>query len=389
MTNNVGLTPGPESESHNSAPPQPTDLGPASALRRSIAFLVDVGLVAAFHFTAGGRRWLLAAIFFALYHTVSLAVWGRTLGKAVMALTVQHPDGTRLGWTPALLRSTVGYLASAFCLLGFVRILFDARHRGWHDSLFGSEVVQQPGALSFTQLIRTIDRWTEELDAWQRRVLARFNRLRGLIQLVATLTLFLQLVTNGVEQLITLLSKGLKQLGRVLGRAVSRPAATASAEGYGAGSAGVAASASATTGALAAATSTVSALVLAGATVVIYQVSAPPAIRPWDAGRSTVLRECNGTITASITRGYIGDPVEVAIRIDPPFDKTITHVTTNNPGCMGCVATQTGPGRFIWRGRFAEPPGTARVEFVAFDKEGNVRCRGHTTELTILGPRPQ
>ena len=366
----------PESESPASS--QPTDLVPGSALRRLIAFLVDLVPVGAFHLAAGRGSWLLTAIFFALYHTVSLTLWGRTLGKAAVALRVQTPDGSRLRWLPALLRSTIGYLASTFFFLGFLHIFRDARRRSWHDVLFGSEVVQQTGALSVTQVIRAIDEWTGQLDALVKRVLDRYDRIKRLWSFALKLTGVLTVLQTRVEQAYDFVA-------RALGYTKASPAASATQEAPGA-----ATGATTGTGAMGTAASTVTAVVLGGASVVIYLVSAPPGLNLWDAGlpSSTALSgECSGTITPSVARGYVGDFVDNTITITPPFDKIITHVTTNNPACMGCDAKQTGPGRFTLRLRFTGTPGPARVEFVAHDKDGKVRCRGHTTELTILGPR--
>lgn len=376
MTTSDAPKPDANPQPGNSASPQPTDLVSASPLRRLAAFLFDLVLVGAFHLFAGSGRWLFTGLVFALYHTVSLTVWGSTLGKTILALRVRASDGTRLRWLAALLRSTVGYLASGFLLLGFLRIFRDPRRRAWHDVLFGSEVVQQPGPLSVKQFIRAIDEWTEQLDAWQKQVLARYKRISGLWSLVLKLT-----------GLMTILQGAVERVGRwTLSQIKASPAGAAP------GTASAATTGAATgTSALGTATSTVTALLLAGAAVVTYQISAPPALRPWGGGlaRSSVLSgECSGTISASTTRGYVGDLMECTITIKPPFDKRITRVTTNNPLCQTCDATQMAPGRFIWTGPFAGK-GPFRVEFVAYDKDGEVRCRGHTTELTALGPRPQ
>jgi uncharacterized RDD family membrane protein YckC len=353
----------------------PRELEPASALRRFTAFLIDLVVVVAMHFIAG-QHWQVTLILFVLYHTVSVAVWARTLGKAAMGLLVQHPDGTRLGWIQALLRSTLGYLASAFLLLGFLHVLLDPRHRGWHDLLFGSEVVQQPGPWSFGLLIRAVDHWTEDLDAWQKQKLARFNRLEGLIGLVLKLAGVVYFVQNRAQRLIRFLAPALKRITGHPTPAGAVPEGTTNA--------------TAATGGSASAASTVTALVFAGATVVIYQITAPPGLRPWDARptETALVGDCHGTIVPSVTRGYEGDSAEFTITIAPPFDKIITRVTTNNPRCPQCEAAQEKPGWFELALRFVGPGGSWRVEFVAYDKEGRVRCRGYSTELTGLGPRP-
>jgi hypothetical protein len=96
---------------------------------------------------------------------------------------------------------------------------------------------------------------------------------------------------------------------------------------------------------------------------------------------------CSGTISASPTSGYVHSPFVMTITISPPFDKVITRVTTNNPGCTTCDATQARPGQFSRTLYFTGKPGSFTVEFLAFDKDGKVRCRGNTTSLTVLGSR--
>lgn len=98
--------------------------------------------------------------------------------------------------------------------------------------------------------------------------------------------------------------------------------------------------------------------------------------------------ECSGSIGVSPRSGYDGDPQIATISISPPYDQVITRVTTNNPHCKACDATQTGPGQFS-RGGGIVGRGLYRIEFLAFDKEGKIRCRGHSTELMALGPRKQ
>ncbi len=272
MTKKSDAMPDHQGEVESQASPLPDALVPASPLRRLIAFLIDLIPVVASHLAIGGGRWGFAAIF-SVYHSVSLAVFGRTLGKAATALKVQKTDGSRLGLLPAFLRSTIGYFASSFILLGFLHIFRDSRRRGWHDVLFGSEVVQQPGALTLKQLIRAIDDWTQQLDAWLDRVLARYKRIGKLFSLVLKLTGLVTLLRGWVEQFVGWI------LGHIKGTAAAAAPQTAT------GAAGTATGATATgagTGALATVTSTITALVLTGATVITYQavVPRPTSTRP-------------------------------------------------------------------------------------------------------------
>ena len=98
--------------------------------------------------------------------------------------------------------------------------------------------------------------------------------------------------------------------------------------------------------------------------------------------------ECSGSIGVSPTSGHEGDPQISTISISPPYDEVITRVTTNNPRCMACDATQTGPGQFSRTGAILGR-GPYRIEFLAFDKDGKTRCRGYSTELMALGSRQQ
>ena len=267
MTNNGDTTPEQQRKIESQASAAPDELVPASALRRLIAFLIDLVLVLTLQLAIGGGRWGFVAIF-AVYHTVLLAVFGRTLGKVATALKVRKADGSRLGVVPSLLRSTVGYLASSFILLGFLYIFRDPKRRGWHDVLFGSEVVQQPGALTLKRLIRAIDDWTEQLDAWLDRILARYNRLERLFSLLLKLTGLVTLLRGWIEQFVGWV------VGYIKGTAAA--AATQATAGAAATATGTTAAA-AGTGALTTVTSIVTALVLTGATVITYQALVPRA----------------------------------------------------------------------------------------------------------------
>jgi uncharacterized RDD family membrane protein YckC len=229
----------------------------ASHGRRLVAFVVDTALVVAFYLAAAGRLGYYALAFFPLYHTASLAVWGRTLGKAVMGLTVKRQEPTagkiRLSWWRALLRSTAGYGASTLFLLGFLNAFRDERRRCWHDVLFGSVVMQAPGALSLKRIARGFDKWTEELDEWRKSLFARYNRLKGLAGFALKLTLMMSLLRDWIE-------KAVRFIGRKLGLLKSE----ASVAGQ---QAAPLAGASAA-GGLATAASTVTAVVLTAASVV-------------------------------------------------------------------------------------------------------------------------
>lgn len=77
----------------------------------------------------------------AVYFVGLWAFTGATIGKWTLGLRVVRADG----FPPTIGRSLIrfiGYLISAIVFfLGFIWILFDDEHRGWHDELAGTWVV--------------------------------------------------------------------------------------------------------------------------------------------------------------------------------------------------------------------------------------------------------
>lgn len=75
------------------------------------------------------------------YFFITVAVTGRTVGKAMMGIRVVAKDGRPLPVARALMRA-VAYLISLVPLFGgFFWILVDRDRRGWHDYIAGSRVV--------------------------------------------------------------------------------------------------------------------------------------------------------------------------------------------------------------------------------------------------------
>ena len=69
---------------------------------------------------------------------------GYTPGKALMGLRIVRQDGRPLSFWRAWLRF-IGYSISALPLfLGFIWILFDRQHEGWHDKLANTHVIYKP-----------------------------------------------------------------------------------------------------------------------------------------------------------------------------------------------------------------------------------------------------
>jgi hypothetical protein len=95
--------------------------------------------------------------------------------------------------------------------------------------------------------------------------------------------------------------------------------------------------------------------------------------------------ECSGVIAVHPASGYEGDSDLVIVNIDRSAE-LITRVSTDNPLCHECDAARTAPNQFAVSERF-RGQGPFRVTFMAFDKDGRVRCQGESADLTALGPR--
>ncbi len=84
-----------------------------------------------------------------------LAVWGwelwcwassRTIGKHLLGMTVvSSRSGTGVGWGMMFVREIIGKSISGFIFaLGYLWILIDSQHQGWHDKLIGAVVEESP-----------------------------------------------------------------------------------------------------------------------------------------------------------------------------------------------------------------------------------------------------
>jgi uncharacterized RDD family membrane protein YckC len=109
--------------------------------------LLTAGLAAA---DAGPLAALSALVLLVAVFAVSLGYFpwfwvhgGATPGMRIFNLrVVRDVDGGPLGWGAALLRLIGFWVSSLVFYLGFIWILVDKRHRGWHDLIAGTVVVQ-------------------------------------------------------------------------------------------------------------------------------------------------------------------------------------------------------------------------------------------------------
>jgi len=70
-------------------------------------------------------------------------VRGQSIGMMAVGIKLVKETGEEIGFARSLLRHTVGYVLSLVGLgLGFLWVLFDAKHQGWHDKLSRTLVVR-------------------------------------------------------------------------------------------------------------------------------------------------------------------------------------------------------------------------------------------------------
>ena len=77
-----------------------------------------------------------------VYSTVSIGIWGRTLGKVALKLKVVKPDGSRVSIMRAFGRS-LAYILNYFTFgLAFLIIAFTNKKRGLHDYIADTIVIK-------------------------------------------------------------------------------------------------------------------------------------------------------------------------------------------------------------------------------------------------------
>jgi len=83
-----------------------------------------------------------AVVLFAFNFIVLAGQAGQTLGKRLVGIRVVKEDGTPVTYVSVLLRHFVGYTLSALVgFLGFLWVIWDSKHQGWHDKIARTIVV--------------------------------------------------------------------------------------------------------------------------------------------------------------------------------------------------------------------------------------------------------
>jgi uncharacterized RDD family membrane protein YckC len=100
------------------------------------------------------------------YLWFGLAIFGKTLGKAVLGVRVVGADGAvTLTGRQAFIRALTYPLSFAILGIGLIGIVFGRERRAWHDHFAGSAVVYDWGSRTAampTPLARFLERRTEE-----------------------------------------------------------------------------------------------------------------------------------------------------------------------------------------------------------------------------------
>jgi uncharacterized RDD family membrane protein YckC len=125
----------------------------AGPMRRLYAFTIDFGLIMMVIYSvaplANGNIFSEEAaapdlIFFLGYFIIPTILWGRTPGKWVAGIVVVDSDGRTPG-PAAIPREMIGKLVSFLAVgIGFLWLIPDEKHQGWHDKIAGTFVVDNP-----------------------------------------------------------------------------------------------------------------------------------------------------------------------------------------------------------------------------------------------------
>ena len=85
---------------------------------------------------------IIGASFFAIYNTLLWALFGNTVGQALLGIRVLIHTGELPGLVRSLLRATIGMsLSISLFIITLIMMIFDRRNRALHDRIFGTVVV--------------------------------------------------------------------------------------------------------------------------------------------------------------------------------------------------------------------------------------------------------
>ena len=139
-----------EGQGQKSAPEVSLDAFPTVKFgRRLVAYLIDFAVITLFFalLVAAGMKEIpdfLAQTVMGLYFVILWVFWeGRTVGKKIMKIKIVTIEGKPITPGKAVLRYLGYILSSLGAFLGFLWIIWDKNHQGWHDKIAKTLVVKE------------------------------------------------------------------------------------------------------------------------------------------------------------------------------------------------------------------------------------------------------
>ena len=86
-----------------------------------------------------------------IYHTLTVGIWGRGLGKFLAGILVVTKDGGKVSYSTAFVRVLACYLSTLTLFVGYLMVIFSQNKLALHDHISGTKVVykKQMGVATF------------------------------------------------------------------------------------------------------------------------------------------------------------------------------------------------------------------------------------------------
>ena len=82
------------------------------------------------------------SLFWFVYSSFFLSVWGATPGKRLLGIRIVRSDGGPLDWKLSLIRSLFSLVSADFAMLGYLWGFFSKDRRTWHDRIAGTRAIR-------------------------------------------------------------------------------------------------------------------------------------------------------------------------------------------------------------------------------------------------------
>lgn len=185
--------------------PDPDDRPFAPLLPRGAAFLIDLVPAAIVAWFFGP---LIGFAAFVVYHAVSTAMIGSTLGKEAFGLIVHQVEEPLHRWIYAFLRPSAGYATTLFSGIGIVQIVLHPEHLALHDVLAKTTVREASRKRALRAIFARVYEWSYKLDGAISEALSRLGAFGRLVKRFITAAFGLKGAQLYLEQLIELVLSG-------------------------------------------------------------------------------------------------------------------------------------------------------------------------------------